>query len=52
MDQATLLPHTRERSSFCGKRRHQLDGLASSGDVLICNNCLKLCDEIFAERLD
>ncbi len=49
---AVAADNTRERCSFCGKRRHQLDGLASSGDVLICKDCLKLCDEIFAEQLD
>ncbi len=49
---AVAADNTRERCSFCGKRRHQLDGLASSGDVMICSDCLKLCDEIFAEQLD
>jgi ATP-dependent protease Clp ATPase subunit len=42
----------REPCSFCGKRRPQVDGLASTGDVLICNDCLKLGEEIVAERLD
>ena len=41
----------RERCSFCGKRRPQVEGLASTGDVLICSSCLKLCDEIVSERL-
>jgi len=48
---AVAAENTRERCSFCGKRRHQLDGLASSGDVLICSDCVKLCDEIVAEQL-
>jgi ClpX C4-type zinc finger protein len=42
---------TRERCSFCGKRRGQVTGLASTGDAAICAECLKLCDEIVAERL-
>jgi ClpX C4-type zinc finger len=42
----------RERCSFCGKRRAQVEGLASTGDALICSNCLKLCEEIGTERLD
>jgi hypothetical protein len=42
---------TRERCSFCGKRRAQVPGLVSTGDVAICSECLQLCDEIVAERL-
>jgi hypothetical protein len=42
---------TRERCSFCGKRRGQTPGLASTGDAAICADCLRLCDEIAAERL-
>jgi hypothetical protein len=41
----------RERCSFCGKRRHHVAGLASTGDVEICSECLTLCDEILVERL-
>ena len=41
----------RERCSFCGKRRHQVAGLASTGDAEICNECLTLCEEILVERL-
>jgi hypothetical protein len=44
--------NTRERCSFCGKRRHQVDGIASTGAAEICSNCLKLCKEILAERLE
>jgi hypothetical protein len=40
----------RDRTS--GRRRHQVGGLASTGDVLICSDCLKLCEEILAEQLD
>ena len=41
----------RARCSFCGKRRHQVAGLVSTGDVDICNECVKLCEEILGERL-
>ena len=40
-----------ERCSFCGKRRHQVPGLAASGRARICADCLDLCHEIVAERL-
>jgi hypothetical protein len=48
------------RCSFCGKRRHQVSGLASSvsdpagelaDDAAICADCLILCREIHSERL-
>jgi ATP-dependent protease Clp ATPase subunit len=48
------------RCSFCGKRRNQLTGLASSldnpagkhgEDAAICSECLTLCREIHAEQL-
>ncbi len=41
----------RERCSFCGKRGHEIAGLASTGAVHICAECLVLCAEILAERL-
>jgi hypothetical protein len=39
------------RCSFCGKGRHQVDGLAmaagtTTAGVTICTECLALCDEI------
>lgn len=40
-----------ERCSFCGKRRHQVAGMASTGHKQICNECLGLCDEIISEEL-
>ena len=40
-----------ERCSFCGKRRHQVAGLAAAGSARICAECLKLCDEIIVEQL-
>jgi ribosomal protein S14 len=48
---AVSADNPRERCSFCGRRRHQIGGLASTGDVLICTDCLKLCHEILAEQL-
>jgi ClpX C4-type zinc finger len=40
-----------ERCSFCGKRRHQVPGLAAGRNARICAECLGLCHEIIAERL-
>jgi len=51
---------TQQRCSFCGKRRHQVTGLAASpgnpagklaGDAAICAECLILCREIHSEQL-
>ena len=39
------------RCSFCGKRRHQLPGLAAAAGGMICTECLTLCREIVAEEL-
>src|SRR5262249_33344821 len=48
------------RCSFCGKPRHQVNGLATTidnphgklaGDAAICSECLTLCREIHAEQL-
>jgi hypothetical protein len=41
-----------ERCSFCGKRRHQVAAMASTGRKQICNECVGLCDEIISEELD
>ena len=43
--------NTRERCSFCGKRRAEVSRLASTGDVAICSECIQFCDEIVAEQL-
>ena len=40
-----------EKCSFCGKRRHQVSGLAAAGSARICAECLDLCHEIVVERL-
>jgi hypothetical protein len=40
------------RCSFCGKRRHQVTAMASTGDTrIICDECLGLCEEILREEL-
>lgn len=40
-----------EKCSFCGKRRHQVRGLAAAHRARICAECLGLCQEILTERL-
>ena len=35
-----------ERCSFCGKRRHQVAGMAAAVQAKICDECLDLCREI------
>jgi hypothetical protein len=40
-----------EKCSFCGKRRHQVPGLAAACSARICAECLQLCQEILTERL-
>jgi hypothetical protein len=40
-----------EKCSFCGKRRHQVRGLAAAHGARICAECLELCHEILTERL-
>ncbi|MBO0815173.1 MAG: hypothetical protein J2P30_08515 [Actinobacteria bacterium] len=35
-----------ERCSFCGKRRHQVAGMAAAIKARICDECLDLCREI------
>jgi ATP-dependent Clp protease ATP-binding subunit ClpX len=39
------------KCSFCGKRRHQVTGLAVAARVAICTECLALCHEIITEEL-
>jgi DNA-directed RNA polymerase subunit RPC12/RpoP len=42
---------TRYRCSFCGKSQEQVRRLiAGPGGVYICNECIALCNEIFAEE--
>ena len=40
-----------EQCSFCGKPRHQVAAMTSTGDARICNECLALCDQILDEEL-
>jgi ATP-dependent protease Clp ATPase subunit len=37
--------------SFCGKRRHQVAGLALAAGGVICTECLALCGEIIHDEL-
>ncbi|TWP33211.1 hypothetical protein FGL98_22035 [Leekyejoonella antrihumi] len=40
------------RCSFCGKDKSAVDKLiAGSNGVFICNECVRLCDEILEEEL-
>jgi hypothetical protein len=39
------------RCSFCGKRRHQVSGLAAAAAATICTECLGLCREIIDDEL-
>jgi hypothetical protein len=39
-----------EQCSFCGKPRHQVAAMTSTGDARICNECLELCDQIMDEE--
>jgi ATP-dependent protease Clp ATPase subunit len=58
--QAVPVASRASRCSFCGKRRHQATGLATTVDnphgklrteAAICSECLALCREIHAEQL-
>ncbi len=42
---------SRFKCSFCGKRRHQVSGVAVTARVAICTECLALCHEILADEL-
>jgi hypothetical protein len=39
------------KCSFCGKRRHQVSGLAIAAGGTICTECLALCGEIITDEL-
>jgi hypothetical protein len=39
------------KCSFCGKRRHQVSGVAVAARVGICTECLALCHDIITEEL-
>jgi ATP-dependent protease Clp ATPase subunit len=39
-----------EQCSFCGKRRDQVEAIATAGDRRICDECLELCDGILSEE--
>ena len=37
--------------SFCGKSQHEVAKLVASSSAYICNECVKLCEEIIAKEL-
>lgn len=37
--------------SFCGAGQHQVKKLIASGPHFICDDCVALCDDIFAEKI-
>lgn len=40
-----------ESCSFCGKRRDQVAAMASTGQRQICDECVRLCDDILSGEL-
>jgi len=41
-----------ELCSFCGKHRHQVAAMVSTGRTQICDECIDLCEEIISEEPD
>ena len=41
--------HEEIRGSFCGKSRDEVNMLIAGQGVYICDECVKICDEILAE---
>jgi hypothetical protein len=41
---------TTAKCGFCGKRRHQVPGIATAAGGTICAECVELCNEIFANE--
>ena len=46
MDTDTI--DTTTRCSFCAKREHEIDQMVAGPGVYICNECVRLCTELFA----
>jgi transcription elongation factor Elf1 len=42
---------TTAKCGFCGKRRHQVVGIAAAEHASICDECLSLCHEIVSDEL-
>ena len=38
------------RCSFCGKRKGQCEKLIAGPDVFICDECVRLCDDILSTK--
>jgi ribosomal protein L37AE/L43A len=41
---------TTAKCGFCGKRRHQVPGIAAASGWMICAECVELCNEIFVNE--
>jgi len=48
---ASLGEDAAAKCGFCGKRRHQVPGVAAAGPATVCSECLELCQEILREEL-
>ncbi len=43
-------PPSDPRCSFCGRSHHQVDKIITGPQVHICNECVKLCNDVLAEE--
>lgn len=43
-------PQSDSRCSFCGRTHQQVDKIITGPQVNICNECVKLCNEVLAEE--
>jgi ATP-dependent Clp protease ATP-binding subunit ClpX len=48
MEVAVIFSVPMARCSFCGKKEHEVRKLISGSNVLICDECVKVCTEIIA----
>jgi hypothetical protein len=42
----------RRHCSFCGKSQEKVQRLVAGPNVFICDECVRLCNEIMAEQTD
>ena len=43
-------PKPEPRCSFCGRNTSQVDKIITGPSVYICNECVRLCNEVLAEN--
>ena len=43
-------PKSEPRCSFCGRGAHQVEKIITGSSVHICNECVKLCNDVLAEE--